>query len=329
MPSAVATAPRTTPARAVAPPHSRARSRVRASKHPPPKAVRRTAAQSRWRSADTRGSIGLQLDSILSVMSAHLITNARIVIADELFVGTLEVRDGLSARAPTQIAGAEDWNGDYLIAGQIELHTDNLEKHLEPRPGVRWPALSALLTHDAQVSAAGITTVLDAMGIGDFDARCVRAQGLQEAVRGGISISEFPTSIEAARAAHRHGFGVVMGAPNPVRGGSHSGNVSTWSWRARACSTACRPTTCLTPCCTGLSCCAISPVGPCQRRSAPPPAIRRASPVCSTAARSRWASAPTSSGCGRPPQPATPPCRYRLPRGAKASASRSESQARR
>jgi alpha-D-ribose 1-methylphosphonate 5-triphosphate diphosphatase len=46
---------------------------------------------------------------------------------------------------------------------------------------VRWPALSALLTHDAQISTAGITTVLDAMGVGDFDERSVRAQGLQAA----------------------------------------------------------------------------------------------------------------------------------------------------
>ena len=288
-------------------------------------------------------------------MSAQLFTNARIVTTDEVFIGTLEVRDGrISAvnRGSTPLAGAEDWGGDTLIAGQIELHTDNLEKHLEPRPGVRWPALSALLTHDAQIAAAGITTVLDAMGVGDFDERSIRAQGLQdavsalrhaqqhgllradhllhmrcelacdnmlevvepflddpsvrlvslmdhtpgqrqwmdverfrtytqrnqrwseeytaqvvrerqqmqarnaqrhrhgllalcrdrgiplashddtvpehvdEAVAGGITISEFPTSMDAARAARASRLGLVMGAPNLVRGGSHSGNVS-------------------------------------------------------------------------------------------------------
>jgi alpha-D-ribose 1-methylphosphonate 5-triphosphate diphosphatase len=288
-------------------------------------------------------------------MTAQLITNVRIVTADEILLGTVEVSDGAFASVQpgrSRVASAEDWEGDYLLPGLIELHTDNLEKHLEPRPGVRWPAISALLTHDAQVSTAGITTVLDAMGVGDFDERSVRAQGLQdaanalrhardngllraehllhircelacdnmlevakpflddpsvrlvslmdhtpgqrqwmdverfrvytqrnqrwsdeylaevirerqdmqernaernrsgllelcrdrhiplashddtvpehidEAVRCGISISEFPTTVVAALAAREHGLGIVMGAPNLVRGGSHSGNVS-------------------------------------------------------------------------------------------------------
>jgi alpha-D-ribose 1-methylphosphonate 5-triphosphate diphosphatase len=85
-------------------------------------------------------------------------------------------------RGVTSLPGAQDFDGDTLIAGQVELHTDNLEKHLEPHPGVRWPALSALLTHDAQIACAGITTVLDAMGVGDFDERSIRAQGLHDAV---------------------------------------------------------------------------------------------------------------------------------------------------
>jgi alpha-D-ribose 1-methylphosphonate 5-triphosphate diphosphatase len=288
-------------------------------------------------------------------MTVQLITNVRIVTADEILVGTVEVRDGVFASVQpgrSQVASAVDWKGDYLLPGLIELHTDNLEKHLEPRPGVRWPAISALLTHDAQVSTAGITTVLDAMGVGDFDERSVRAQGLQdaanalrhardngllraehllhircelacdnmlevarpflddptvrlvslmdhtpgqrqwmdverfrvytqrnqrwsdeylaevvrerqdmqernaernrsgllelcrtrhiplashddtvpehidEALRNGISISEFPTTVVAALAAREHGLSIVMGAPNLVRGGSHSGNVS-------------------------------------------------------------------------------------------------------
>ena len=42
----------------------------------------------------------------------------------------------------------------------------------------------------------------------------------------GIALAEFPTTEEAARACHQHGIAVMMGAPNLVRGGSHSGNVS-------------------------------------------------------------------------------------------------------
>ena len=285
----------------------------------------------------------------------HLITNAHIVTSGESFIGSIVIDKGRIARVDsglTSVPGAEDWEGDYLIAGLVELHTDNLEKHLEPRPGVRWPAMSALFTHDAQIATAGITTVLDSMGVGDFDERSIRASGLQaatealnharshgllraehllhmrceiacdnvvevvapflddptvrlvslmdhtpgqrqwmdverfrtytqrnqkwsdeylaqvitermdmqarnsdrnrlrlldlcrdrnlpmashddtvpehveEAVAAGFRISEFPTTESAARAARRHGLGIVMGAPNLVRGESHSGNIS-------------------------------------------------------------------------------------------------------
>jgi alpha-D-ribose 1-methylphosphonate 5-triphosphate diphosphatase len=47
-----------------------------------------------------------------------------------------------------------------------------------------------------------------------------------EAIEAGIVISEFPTTVLAALSARERGLGVVMGAPNLVRGGSHSGNVS-------------------------------------------------------------------------------------------------------
>ena len=39
-------------------------------------------------------------------------------------------------------------------------------------------------------------------------------------------MAEFPTTLEAAALAHERGLAVIMGAPNVVRGGSHSGNVS-------------------------------------------------------------------------------------------------------
>jgi alpha-D-ribose 1-methylphosphonate 5-triphosphate diphosphatase len=48
-----------------------------------------------------------------------------------------------------------------------------------------------------------------------------------EAVRDGVSIAEFPTTVEAAQALHAAGIRVLMGAPNLVRGGSHAGNVAT------------------------------------------------------------------------------------------------------
>lgn len=42
----------------------------------------------------------------------------------------------------------------------------------------------------------------------------------------GCAVAEFPTTVEAAKASHEQGMQVLMGAPNIVRGGSHSGNVA-------------------------------------------------------------------------------------------------------
>jgi alpha-D-ribose 1-methylphosphonate 5-triphosphate diphosphatase len=288
--------------------------------------------------------------------SETILTNARIVTSDAVLHGTLRIADGRIAdvaAGPSRAAGAVDCEGDLLLPGLVELHTDNLEKHFSPRPGVIWPSLPALAAHDAQLAAAGITTVLDALAIGEYREGSVRRRILTdsaEAIRRGrtagalrvdhylhmrleisdpavvdmfqpfaedplvrmaslmdhtpgqrqwwslekyqtfnagkmsfaneaelhayvasrieqqqrwagpnrqalvalcrahgilmashddtteehvaeaaddaIAISEFPTTEAAARAARAHGMAVVMGAPNVVRGGSHSGNVS-------------------------------------------------------------------------------------------------------
>jgi alpha-D-ribose 1-methylphosphonate 5-triphosphate diphosphatase len=67
-----------------------------------------------------------------------------------------------------------------------------------------------------------------------------RAQGLRlashddttlehvaQSVADRVAIAEFPTTREAAQALHAAGIAVLMGAPNLVRGSSHSGNVGT------------------------------------------------------------------------------------------------------
>jgi alpha-D-ribose 1-methylphosphonate 5-triphosphate diphosphatase len=53
------------------------------------------------------------------------------------------------------------------------------------------------------------------------------ADHVAEAVEDGVAIAEFPTTVEAAEALHAAGIRVLMGAPNLVRGGSHSGNVAS------------------------------------------------------------------------------------------------------
>jgi alpha-D-ribose 1-methylphosphonate 5-triphosphate diphosphatase len=289
-------------------------------------------------------------------MSGRMIlTNARVVTPRHVFRGTVVVEDGVlrDVRGGTsRIRGALDLDGDYLLPGVVELHTDVLEKHWAPRPGVQWPAIAAVVAHDAQLAAAGITTVLDGLAVGyiietgqrprdpspmacairsaqqagllrcehflhmrcevstewvlrDFEpfaadpmvrlvslmdhtpgqrqfvqvqkyreynqgkyglsdaqmdrliekrltdqarygarhraaivALCQKrgltlashddatAAHVEDAVEEGISIAEFPTTLEAARAARTFDLAIVAGAPNLVCGRSHSGNVS-------------------------------------------------------------------------------------------------------
>ena len=290
-----------------------------------------------------------------------IINNVALVLADEVINGSLEMRDGRIAsfsestsRSPAALDGA----GAYLLPGLVELHTDNLDKFFTPRPKVDWPAHSAMSSHDALMVASGITTVLDAIGVGDvrdgghrrenldkmIDAirdsnrkglnraehllhlRCELphfstlplfeglmstpelalvslmdhspgqrqyaslekyrdyyqgkyqlndaqmdafereqlafaaewSQPNRQAIAGlcrqkgiaiashddataahvaeshqvGSQIAEFPTTLEAARASRACGMQILMGAPNIVRGGSHSGNVAAWQLAA-------------------------------------------------------------------------------------------------
>ena len=265
------------------------------------------------------------------------------------------MRDGIIADVSTgssAVRGAEDFEKNYLIPGLVELHTDNLERHMMPRPNAYWPSVSAVVAHDGEIAAAGFTTVFDALSLGDVDKssqritrlgemadsiesarrdgllridhrlhlRCevsypaletildrmivsplvslvsvmdhspgqrqfatveqysnyymrkyglddnemkqfiaqrledhdrhsevnrrytvqrAQARGLclashddatedhvREAVSDGMAIAEFPTTVEAAKASHDSGMKVLMGGPNVVRGGSHSGNVA-------------------------------------------------------------------------------------------------------
>lgn len=282
-----------------------------------------------------------------------VLANARVVLADEVIEGSVLVRDGLIAdidTGPSRLG--EDMEGDFLIPGLVELHTDHLEGHFAPRPSVRWNPIAAVLAHDAQLATAGVTTVFDTLRAGldddapislpdmlrlgeaiedsvrhdrlraehfihlrcevsvpscladfaafevlqrvrmaslmdhapgqrqftrletyalyykektklddvEFLAYCERriAQStlnspsnraaiasacqergivlashddatlahVEEALSQGIRVAEFPTTLEAARASHESGLGVLMGAPNVMRGGSHAGNVS-------------------------------------------------------------------------------------------------------
>ncbi|HEY4065399.1 MAG TPA: alpha-D-ribose 1-methylphosphonate 5-triphosphate diphosphatase [Burkholderiaceae bacterium] len=100
----------------------------------------------------------------------QIFTNARLVLARETVLGTVLVREGRIAELDpgvTALPGALDLDGDWLLPGLVELHTDNLERHVMPRPKVSFPMEGAVQAHDAEMASTGITTVFDAIGVGD------------------------------------------------------------------------------------------------------------------------------------------------------------------
>jgi alpha-D-ribose 1-methylphosphonate 5-triphosphate diphosphatase len=116
--------------------------------------------------------------------------NALVVTADDAFTGHVVVQGDTilevgRGRAPER---GLDLDGDLLIPGLVELHTDHLESHVLPRPQVEWHIESAVFAYDAQIAASGITTVFDSLRIGsdEHETRSVgtsaRSMRLAEAV---------------------------------------------------------------------------------------------------------------------------------------------------
>ena len=94
---------------------------------------------------------------------------SRAVITPEGQVsGEVIIRDGriVAVEPCAAVRGkALDWSDDTLIAGLVDIHTDNFEKHYQPRPGALWDAYGAALAQDGQCASAGITTVLDSLAL--------------------------------------------------------------------------------------------------------------------------------------------------------------------
>lgn len=100
-----------------------------------------------------------------------VLANATLVLPDATCRGAIAFENGVISRideGKTVPAGAVDCDGDLVIPGLIELHTDNLERHIQPRPGVDWPHTPAIIAHDAELTGVGITTVFDALRVGSL-----------------------------------------------------------------------------------------------------------------------------------------------------------------
>ena len=122
-----------------------------------------------------------------------VLSNAQLVLADEVLTGSVRIEGGKIAAIDSGAsvgAGAVDLDGDYLIPGLIDLHTDNLEKHHQPRKGVFWDPVISVISHDAQVIAAGITTVFDSLTLGAASGWDARAEMIEPMISGLTTANE-------------------------------------------------------------------------------------------------------------------------------------------
>jgi alpha-D-ribose 1-methylphosphonate 5-triphosphate diphosphatase len=141
--------------------------------------------------------------------------NARLVMPDEVIHGSLHAEHGrITSIDSGQLTGqmGHDLEGDYLIPGLVEIHTDNFERHLMPRPKVHWAELPALLAHDAEVAAAGITTVFDALGVGEADTESLRGSAWDKVLK----TIDMCTEQDLLRADHHLHVRCELPAPNTI-----------------------------------------------------------------------------------------------------------------
>jgi len=103
----------------------------------------------------------------------HLLTNARIVTPNENFIGTLEIENGIIVSLIKNKTFNEGINlqGQWLIPGCIDIHTDYLEKEIYPRSSAQFPLPLALHFLDARAANCGITTVFSAISFSDSEAK--------------------------------------------------------------------------------------------------------------------------------------------------------------
>ncbi len=132
-----------------------------------------------------------------------VLANATLILGKETVTGAVQIVDDYIydiASGSSVPRGAVDCEGDFLAPGLIELHTDNLERHIQPRPRVDWPHKAAILAHDAELASVGITTVFDAMRVGSIPsgkgrylryARELASELLQMREAGALKISHY------------------------------------------------------------------------------------------------------------------------------------------
>jgi alpha-D-ribose 1-methylphosphonate 5-triphosphate diphosphatase len=115
-----------------------------------------------------------------------------------------------------QFAQVEKYREYYM--GKHGISRDKIDQFIQDR-------LDAQQQH-GQRNRQGLVNLMRPRGITLASHDDATIAHVQAAVEDGAAIAEFPTTLDAAKASHQHGLHVLMGAPNLVLGGSHSGNVS-------------------------------------------------------------------------------------------------------
>src|SRR5579862_1202125 len=101
-------------------------------------------------------------------MTSTVLANARVVLADRVIergwvaLAGDKIAEVGEGRAP---AGSVDVDGDLVMPGLVELHTDHIEAHYVPRPKVYWDPVAAVVSYDGQLATCGITTVMDSLRV--------------------------------------------------------------------------------------------------------------------------------------------------------------------
>ncbi len=130
--------------------------------------------------------------------------NALVVTAEDAFTGSVLVRDGVIAAIDRGACGGvgEDLDGDILMPGVIDLHTDNLERHFFPRPNIDWDPTSAAVTHDGCCVSVGVTTVYDSLSIGSFNAAASRNHDNVQRLADGLTAARDAGMLKADHKLH-------------------------------------------------------------------------------------------------------------------------------
>src|ERR1700761_9312879 len=143
--------------------------------------------------------------------------NAKIVTPTKVVHGSLQICDGLISKidqdSRSSSASEVDVEGDYLIPGLVELNSRNLDRHINPDTRVLWPVLPAIAAHDAQISAVGITTILNSLWLG-FEKPNVHGYEILEEV---IASLETAKSLGILRSEHLLHLRVELPHPYSAR----------------------------------------------------------------------------------------------------------------